>query len=128
MSRVIFGFCRKLARTKTQRSIEKASEHNGHTVFSWVLVLLTRALTGLVPTLSYRVYSLFVSFPHNLHQLTLSPPLPPEYAVTARVRLHLGLGGHAKAYNRVTPRPSNEADMMSTMYPTDADLSVNHRA
>ena len=28
-----FGFCRKLARTKTQQGTDKASEHNGRTIF-----------------------------------------------------------------------------------------------
>ena len=36
-----FGFCRKLARTKTQQGTDKASEHNGRTVFSWALVFHT---------------------------------------------------------------------------------------
>ena len=37
-----FGFRRKLACTKTQQSTDKSIEHNGRTVFTWVLVLLTR--------------------------------------------------------------------------------------
>ena len=36
-----FGFRRKLARTKTQQGTDKASEHNGCTIFSWTLFFCT---------------------------------------------------------------------------------------
>ena len=74
------------------------------------------------------VYSLFILLPHYLRQLPFSPPPPPEYATTDRVRLPLGPGGHAKAYDRVAPQPLNKADTTMTMYPAAADPSANHRA
>ena len=85
-----FGFCRKLASTIFQQGTEKASEHNRHTVFSWVFVLLTHASTGVVPNLSYNLFSILITLPNNLCQLSYSPPPPPltEYdASSARVGL-----------------------------------------
>ena len=86
-----FGFRRKLARTKTQQSTDKASDHNGRTVFLWALVLNTRVSTGVVSTSSYHLSSIY-----SLHFLTIctnfpfSPPPPPptEYAAP------FGLVGH----------------------------------
>ena len=80
MSRVFVGFRRKLVRTKNQQSTYKARKHNGRTVFSRVLFLLTRAWTEVISTLSYRVYPLLILLPRHLRQLPFSPPPPPEYA------------------------------------------------
>ena len=98
----IFWFLRKVARTKTQKSTNKVSEHNGRTLFSRVLALITRAWTGEVSTSSFSFYPLFVLLPHYLGQLPFS--LPPQYAATGRVCLPpLGLGRNAKSYDRVFP-------------------------
>ena len=53
-----FIFCRKLARTKTQQCTDKSSENNGHKVFSRDFVLLMRASTGVMSTLSYHLSSI----------------------------------------------------------------------
>ena len=55
---VFFGFCRKLSRTKTQQSTDKASGHNMRIVFLRYLVFLTPVLTGVVSTLSYHLSSI----------------------------------------------------------------------
>ena len=79
-----FEFCRKLAITKTQQGTDKASKHNRSTLFTRDLVLLMRASTGVVSTLSIHLSYIFITLPHNLHQLpflSLPPPPPPtEYA------------------------------------------------
>ena len=53
-----FGFCRKLARMKTQQGTDKASKYILFTVFLWAVVLLTRASTVVVSNFSYRLSSL----------------------------------------------------------------------
>ena len=45
---IYFGFCRNIARTKTQQSTDKASAHNGRKVFMRDSVLPTHASKGLV--------------------------------------------------------------------------------
>ena len=79
-----FRFRRKLARTKTQQSTDKVSEHNGRTVFSWALIFLTRSSTGVVSTSPYHLSSIFITLPHNLHQL----PIFASASVTNRVCRH----------------------------------------
>ena len=61
-----FKFFRKLAHTKTQQGIDKASGYNGHVVFLRALVLLTRASTEVVSTSSYHLSSIFITLSHNL--------------------------------------------------------------
>ena len=71
---------------------------------------------------SYNLYPLFIALPHNFCQLPFSPPLPPDRAATP------GLGGHVKAYNRVAPRPPNEAGLTTTTTcPAVSNLYANHR-
>ena len=122
-----FGFHRKLAHTKPQQSTDKASKHNGRTVFSRVLVLLTRSWTGVASTLSYCLYPLFVLLPHNLHQLLPFLPLPlPEYAVTDRVCLYPRFGWACKSIWPHHHLIAKEADTTMMTYPFTADLSANH--
>ena len=72
---------------------------------------------------------------YALHLLTICtnspfsppPPLPTECAATNRVRTPLGLGGHAKSYDPISPQTPNEADTTMTTYPATDDLSINHR-
>ena len=115
---------------KPQQSTDKASEHNRHRVFLRALLFLTRASTRVVSTLSNHLSSIFITLPHNLNQL----PLFASASVTDRVHRHRqimpppGLGGHAKSYYRVAPRPPKEANTTTTTCPTAADLSANHRA
>ena len=49
---------RKLAHTKTKQGTDKASEHNGRTLFLRDFLLLTRTLTGLMSTSSYHLSSI----------------------------------------------------------------------
>ena len=71
---VFSGFRRNLARTKTQESTDKVSEHNGPTVFS-------RVSTGGLHFV-FNHLTLFILIPHYLHQLPfLTLPFPlTEYA------------------------------------------------
>ena len=118
-----FGFCRKLARTKTQQGTDKASEHNWHTVFSQDLVLHGH-LQERCQLCLIIIYPLFITLPHNLLQTSLFA----SASVTNRVLCPLGLGRHAKAYDHVALQPPIEVDTTMTMYPVAADLSDNHRA
>ena len=99
MSQFFSGFHKKLARTKTKQSTDKANEHNDRIVFLWALVLRGHQREWF--QLCLIIYLLFIKIPHNLCQLIFSPPpLPPtEYAT------HFGLLGHTKAYNCVTLWP-----------------------
>ena len=91
-----FGFFRKIAWTKTQQGTDKASEHNGHAVFLRDLILLMRALTGVVSNLYYRLSSIhYTSSPFLLtsffvsasatnrvrHHRQIKPPTMTEYAI-----------------------------------------------
>ena len=131
MSRIFFGFCRKLVRTKTQQGTDKASKHNGRTVFSrfWYCLRLHQqewCQLCLIVFILYLFYFYIICANFFLFCLCLcirqSTPPPIEYAPP------LVLGRHAKAYDRVSPQPSNEADTKMTMYPAVANLSYNHRA
>ena len=79
-----FGFCRKLARTKTQQGTHKASEHNGRTVFSRDLVLLMHASTGVISTLSYHLSSI-----HYTSSQFSPTSLFASSSATDRLRHHL---------------------------------------
>ena len=120
------GFFRKLLCTKTKQGTDKSSNHNRPTAFSQDLVLLTRASTGVVSTLSINLSYIFITLPHNLRQLPFSPPPPPppptEYAAP------LVSGGHAKSYNRVTPWPPNKSytNMMTYLAAADFFLRNNN--
>ena len=116
-----FIFCRKLVRTKTWQGTDKAIKYNRRTVFSWALIFITHSSTGVVSILSYQIYSIFITLPNYLRQLTIlppPPPLPPTYydPTTDRLSRPLGTGGHAKSYNRFAPWQRKEADTTMITY------------
>ena len=127
----LFGFCRKLALTKTQQSTDKASKHNRLTILSHALIFLTHASSGVVSKNSYNFLSIFITLPHNFHQL----PLFAYNSVTNRVRRHPqsthppppGLGGHEKLYDHVSQRFPNDTNMLKMTYHASADLFANYR-
>ena len=65
-----FGFCRKLARTKTQQGTDKARKHNQRTEFLCDLIFCMHQ--HKLRQLCFILYPLFVLLPHNLCQ-------PPPY-------------------------------------------------
>ena len=66
---LFFRFRRKLVRTKTKKSIDKAIAHGGHTVSLLDLVFLTRTLTGVVSNSSFILNPLLITLPPVLRQL-----------------------------------------------------------
>ena len=64
-----FGFRRKLASTKTQQGTDKASEHNGHTVFSRAWVFCTHQQEGCQLVLFYHFSSSSKFAPASLFSL-----------------------------------------------------------
>ena len=74
---------RKLVIKKTQQGTDKASEHNGCTVFSRALVLLTHESTGVMSTSSYHLSS--INYTSSTFVTTY--PFPSASAIN-RVRRH----------------------------------------
>ena len=105
---MFFRFFRKLSPTKTQQITDKVSKYNGHKTFCGIWS--SRASTGVVSTSSYRLSSIHCTpsqfFPTTLFDSSKKIGFRP-----------LGMGGHVKAYNRVTPRPPNKAGVKMTTYP-----------
>ena len=73
-----FRLHRKLAYTKTQQIIDKSSKHSGKYNISRVLVLLMHAWTGVVSTLSYHVFFVFVLFPSEIVPTSLIVSTSPR--------------------------------------------------
>ena len=73
MSQIFFGFFSKLARTKTQQSTNKVSEHN---------IQYSRAYQQVVSTSFFILCPPFILLPHYLRQIPFFhlPPPPTEYA------------------------------------------------
>ena len=71
-------------------------------------------------TFSCHLSSIFITLPHNFHQL----PFFASSTATNRVRRHLVLG----VYDCVAPQPPNEADVIMMTYPATTYLSSNHCA
>ena len=84
-----FGFRRKIARTKTQQGTDKASKHNGRTLFSRALVFCTHQQKWR--QLSFILYPLFILLPHNLCQLPFSPT--SEHAAAILYHMSVPPGG-----------------------------------
>ena len=74
---------------KTEQSTEKAREHNGSTVFLHVSTGGSNSVFYLLSSINF-ISSLFA---------------PTYFFASASNRVHcsLGLGGHSRAYNRITP-------------------------
>ena len=114
---------------KNQKKHRKSSKHNRCRLLLRALVLLTRASPVVASTSSFILNDLCTKLPHNFRQLPFSPPppQPTECSTIDRVRRPLGLGGHVKSYEPVSPQSPNDDNTMTTTYPPAADLYVNHR-
>ena len=66
-----FGFCRKLTRTKTQQITDKASKHNGSTVFlgfglTWESTVVVSTLSNYFSSLHYTSSQFEPTYPFYL--------------------------------------------------------------